>query len=260
MAAYRFKSLTRSNVRYLFDFDLDIEREIRTRFVHDRLGCRFLEFDTLGDGETQHTASTFTCGFDNLLDVLLSLATAIQTDIHTMSITTQRDLSENLYRVITPYSDADLLFALSTTHKWSDSGKNQYVHVTEQKTSLSATKEHDKRWIKVEEGFNGTVAGAYQMLRAREYADRQYRRDADLFERVFVAQAMKRVINQHDLGSRVDTLRGVVFPMDDHSTQGSMLLMATTACKTAIDALNALHLLRLNLDACARETARRQAA
>lgn len=110
-------------------------------------------FDTLGDGETQHTAESCPPNtFESAEDLVMSA-------IHVLSDmpTGDSSIANNFHRTIVPYSmPSPKLLTFIGSLKW-DANKTVYVNFDECKKSTADSKRHDKRWTQLESTYDGSV-------------------------------------------------------------------------------------------------------
>jgi hypothetical protein len=168
MAYFRFKSRTRPNIVYTFTSDsmAHWDRAYRMNGVISR---HFAEYDTYGDGDTQHTPESV-CHKMNLEDLLASLAFDLTENADHIEMFAESHCWPTRYRT---YSERDIRFALSVKYpKQKEDAyitKRAYYSVKEGKTSTSESKQYDKRWQVVPEWADGSIESAYQLLYQDHY-------------------------------------------------------------------------------------------
>lgn len=119
------------------------------------------QFETYGDGLTQHSGA-WCAQWSELTDVCLSLTKAIVAD----------PLNEAwgvLHYTLRGTSQETLRFVLSIKYR---EDKEQWYSLEDRKVSTSETKQHDRRWEKVETWMDGKPGNALSiLLKAWDYPD-----------------------------------------------------------------------------------------
>jgi hypothetical protein len=116
------------------------------------LEAHFRMFQTYGDALTQHSGD-WGVTIEHLADYLASLAE--------VAINDDELLDRIKLTVCNRPTDREIAFAFTVVHKpemiW-------YVNMKESKVSRSSNKEHDKRWVRIEEWMNGSPLATYRLL------------------------------------------------------------------------------------------------
>ena len=142
--------------------------DTNTRFCLSR---HFQQFETYGDGLTQHSGE-WTVQVEFLADYLASLATYIMAN---PGEETDKLLQHVSYDVTRRPADASIAFAASAKFKAKSDTEpwekhRRWFSVQEKKISASESKRYDKRYTEVEKQHDGSPDAIYRML-IPEYAD-----------------------------------------------------------------------------------------
>ena len=143
-----FPSLNSANIRYLVDGLDYYDRRDRKLGAVDWAR----EFDTLGDGETQHSPDTWVHE-DQLPDFCCSILLHLQSHPEDLESIAKKYHFPQIY-------NKEILFFASLKYK---EGKTQYFSRNEQKVSTSANKAHDKRWKEVLPWMDGSPDAVYAL-------------------------------------------------------------------------------------------------
>lgn len=141
---YKFKSLNRNNIVYLIDKDEYSRTFYRnpSSFVSSSL----YEYDTMGDGNVQHTPLQHTTK-ENCFDFLVSISDSLINCL---------DFSDSEIKyIIYEYQgeqDKDIEFLNNLKYK---EGKITYFNLKERKKSTVESKRYDTRWQEIPEWYNG---------------------------------------------------------------------------------------------------------
>jgi len=148
----KFNSLARENIVYVWNtaYDSDMQHYCRGG---QYIGSMARQFDTLGDGTTQHTPETAVTT-ENMIDYLSSLAFYLL-----------NEGKENLDAVAQEWpvkEDRDkCTFAFSVKHSKKT---DRYFSTQENKVSTAKNKRYDRRWELVPEWAEGSLESAYRIL------------------------------------------------------------------------------------------------
>lgn len=143
-----FPSLTRNNVAYRLSADWPWDKR-----GDSPLSLHLTEFDTCGDGMTQHSGSYCT-QFCQMADACISLAQAYAKD----------PLNEAWGQL--PYifhETGDEICAFVQTLKYRED-KAQWYNPSERKVSSSSKCQHDRRWEKVESWMDGSSKACASLI------------------------------------------------------------------------------------------------
>jgi hypothetical protein len=153
MRKLQFKSLARPGIVYVLESERMDYRE-----HHGAVGDYWYEFDTYGDGETQHTPLINTHQ-EHMKDWLGSLLQVVAED--------PGKCAQLSWNWPSQRSDEEVEFAFTVKHNAADESKlskQQYYSVNECKVSTSESKRNDRRYERVVEWMDGSVASAYGLL------------------------------------------------------------------------------------------------
>lgn len=147
-AQFTFASIQRPTVRYRIYYRGDDNPAYDWRRLNSCLSAEISQFDTMGDGETQHSPDCLV-QTENCMDVIDSLANSL----HLMSI--DIDNAENcdslalrwFWRGQSSISDKLIQFCLGV--KYSEKKDTYFTLHEGGKVSSSETKRFDKRWSRV---------------------------------------------------------------------------------------------------------------
>lgn len=227
-----FPSIQHPTVRYVL-VNHDDELWNRTYKSHgDPLGECFGWYDTYGDADTQHTSTLPVVSYPRCADYLMSLSKHLLDSQHyeTPQLATILWALEGASKVP---SKEKIRFALTVEHK---DGKPTYLNMQELKVSRSPSKHYDRRWMKVEPAYDGTVRGALNLLAASVHA--QYQVHRYLFERLMTAATVCEIAEYLD--PRVYTEGGPVHLSIESprgSTEAEDLRHGVLALRTAMQML-----------------------
>lgn len=143
----KFDSITREHVVY--EYKKTTEYGTRDGQVSDDLW----EYSTLGDGNTQHTASSHVWK-DNALDVMSSWAKFLSENRDTWD-----ELDSYGWRQLANRDEVKFFMSL----KYNED-KPAYFSATDLKKSTAASKEFDKRWQTVPRFADGSLEAVYTFL------------------------------------------------------------------------------------------------
>jgi hypothetical protein len=115
----------------------------------------FEQFETYGDGLCQHSGS-WSVGTEYIADYFLSLAVAMLAAEDTTLV------EEVSYIVGRRPADSSIEFAKSVI--FNEHSKTRYYSVDEEKISSSSTKQHDKRYERIEKWHDGSPEAIYRIL------------------------------------------------------------------------------------------------
>lgn len=198
-----FPSVRTPDVRYTFDLTSDIDRFMDLlRHPHgDPLGAVFGQFNTLGDGDTQHTPETFVSTYDSAIDYLLSFGAAVQARMHT-----HHQMPPNLIGALTTALDREFYCPSPTViraafqNPYKGASKPRYLQCTSFEVSSAPSKANDKRYMLLEPRHDGTVRGVLNVLHdaARVASGNQHHTIRHLFERMVRAEAVCAVAREFD--------------------------------------------------------------
>lgn len=148
----KFNSLGRKNIIYVWNtaYDSDMQHYCQGG---QYIGSMAREFDTLGDGTTQHTPETAVTT-ENMIDYLSSLAFFVldEGQEHLAAIAQEWPIKEDR---------AKCTFAFSVKHSKKI---DRYYSTQENKVSTAKNKRHDRRWELVPEWADGSLESAYRIL------------------------------------------------------------------------------------------------
>ncbi len=134
-----------------------VQKEMLDGFFRDPhrfLGPRFAEYDTYGDGLTQH-GYQYPVVADNVVDFLISLGKyMLDTPTAADELRKTFDWPEHLNK-------KRIEFALSVKY---DENKTRYYSMSEQKVSASPKLEWDKRYERVPTWADGSLESAFRLL------------------------------------------------------------------------------------------------
>jgi hypothetical protein len=110
-------------------------------------------YDTLGDGETQHTPEySPTNTFENAEELIMSAIPVLK------QFSTEGSIFNNFYRMIVPWTHpSPKLLAFIGSLRYNPD-KATYVNFDDQKKSTADSKRYDKRWKDVCSSYDGTVS------------------------------------------------------------------------------------------------------
>ena len=137
MINHRFQSIFRENIWYQVG-------EWSDTTLRGSIGIEVGEYDTLGDGATQHTP-VYPVRNEHVLDYMASLATYARDNISTY------DDMITLWPC--RFRDRNLVELLMSIKYNPD--KPTYINPQTYKKSTSPTKRHDRRWIEVPSWYKG---------------------------------------------------------------------------------------------------------
>lgn len=151
MKTIEFQSATRGNIAYRFcdEWQWDARGNLP-------LSIRLMEYETYGDGLTQHSGAYCT-QFCYLTDACISLAQAIVAD-------PKNEAWEALGNVFCHPREDTINFALSIKYR---EDKDQWFDLANHKVSTSERYKHDRRWEKVENWMDGTAKSAFSIINTR---------------------------------------------------------------------------------------------
>lgn len=122
--------------------------------------CALTQYETYGDGTTQHSGD-WCVQMGELVDVCLSMAAAIAAE-------PDLQIWGQLERLMTPVPSRDIAAAVKVVYK--DGGKTQYYSTRDFKVTTS-DKSQDRRFERVESWMDGTPKAIVHMLQ-KQYWDR----------------------------------------------------------------------------------------
>lgn len=168
-----FSSISRSGIAYRFHGNSEHLWSAAYRTAGMPLGPECGEYQTFGDGMTQH-GPEFPVVAVNFADYCASLGAHLQVLLRG----DRRELSDDQIEALMwrnparpRYSDEAIRFALTVVYKQQD-GKRQYFNARDCKLrTVSASKDtlqYDKRWARVHERMDGSVDSAVYVLTRRE--------------------------------------------------------------------------------------------
>ena len=143
----QFESIARKNIVYEYRKPDDFS------YGNGNLHDHFKEFDTLGDGSTQHTPSMFVYPV-NALDALSSLAKHLTSNREQWA-----DLDAFDWRELTSRDEVAFYASL----KYNED-KTVYYNASERKKSASRSKQHDKRWEEIPSWADGGLDAIYSFV------------------------------------------------------------------------------------------------
>jgi hypothetical protein len=119
--------------------------------------CNFRVYETFGDGQCQHSPD-WPIARNLMADYLASLATVMLEDTQLIDNTH--------YLIDCGPNQNQIAFAASVVHKESDDGyqKRRYCSLSELKVSSSASKEHDRRYERIQPWCDGSPDSIYRIL------------------------------------------------------------------------------------------------
>lgn len=144
MSQYTFRSVYHPNIRFRIYDREDNNRSYRWSSTSCSISRTLCYFDTLGDGEVQHTSEMCPSnGFEMMRDVVISI-------MPHLALLDDENILQNAHRIFIPYRmpSAELLEFIDKKCKYDES-KTVYVNLDDCKASTADSKAHDKRWVKV---------------------------------------------------------------------------------------------------------------
>jgi hypothetical protein len=153
MKSFVFSSLNNSNIRYVFHDSYSWDGYgSRSYSVWERIGY----YDTLGDGETQHT-SEYPINRNYTQDVLVSLVFFLESTKDAECINMVSEAFPDAMQ------DSDIRFVLSLKAK----DKKQWYSITEKKVSCNPKYAYDTRFHELPEGYRqGNFSDMFNLLTA----------------------------------------------------------------------------------------------
>ena len=155
-----FKSIKKENIRYVVTkshYDVP-----NSNFYHSPgsyVGNNCFQFDTLGDGEVQHTPLYLVAGAD-IEDFSVSLAIFISEN-HSI------EMWEVLHYDLSNYFDPEeIKFLYNIRVK---EGKATYINLKEMKKTTAESKRHDKRWEKLSDDYEPDFEHIYPFFNQSFY-------------------------------------------------------------------------------------------
>ncbi len=149
MTQHTFQSLANPNMRYVVSTERLVEdwRDAH-RYLSDYIG----QFDTMGDGETQH-APTGRVLYKQFTDFCASAATYLEAA--QFNVDKLDEMARTLGGEMRSYGAScdDIRAAAKVKYK---EGKRRYYEQSTYKMSASESKQYDKRWSEVLEYHNGS--------------------------------------------------------------------------------------------------------
>jgi hypothetical protein len=149
----KFKSVKRNTIIY----EVGYNSEAFKYHSRDYLSSDVFEFDTLGDGDIQHTPS-YPTNMVYALDFLISISSFIlENNIP------DDDLFTIQYLTTTPddeTSKINFIYKLKNVE-----GKRTFFNINNEKISRSESKRYDKRWTEVPSWFTGSTQDIYTLFK-----------------------------------------------------------------------------------------------
>ena len=152
-----FPSIANQNLRYRIYEDSDSNPAYDWRRSSTGINWRVSAFDTMGDGEVQHSPD-YMPPKEETVDFISSLFAALSQ----IQPGTLPKCLENLFHSNNDPSLEFLEFCWNVKEAPEDSFKYAYVNLRDLKRSMSESKSHDKRWLKLENYLCANSKGLYQ--------------------------------------------------------------------------------------------------
>jgi hypothetical protein len=147
----KFKSVKRNTIIY----EVGYNSEAFKYHSRDYLSSDVFEFDTLGDGDIQHTPS-YPTNMVYALDFLISISSFIlENNI------SDDDLFTILYLTTPDYETSKINFIYKLKNV---EGKRTFFNINNEKISRSESKRYDERWTEVPSWFTGSTQDIYTLL------------------------------------------------------------------------------------------------
>lgn len=151
MSQYTFRSVYHPNIRFRIYDREDNNRSYRWSSTSCSISRTLCYFDTLGDGEVQHTSEMCPSnGFEMMRDVVISI-------MPHLALLEDENILQNAHRIFIPYRmpSAELLDFIDKKCKYdTEKHTTVYVNLDECKASTADSKAHDKRWVKINTYWN----------------------------------------------------------------------------------------------------------
>jgi hypothetical protein len=147
----KFKSVKRNTIIY----EVGYNSEASKYHSRDYLSSDVFEFDTLGDGDIQHTPS-YPTNMVYALDFLISISSFIlENNI------SDDDLFTILYLTTPDYETSKINFIYKLKNV---EGKRTFFNINNEKISRSESKRYDERWTEVPSWFTGSTQDIYTLF------------------------------------------------------------------------------------------------
>jgi hypothetical protein len=147
----KFKSVKRNTIIY----EVGYNSEAFKYHSRDYLSSDVFEFDTLGDGDIQHTPS-YPTNMVYALDFLISISSFIlENNIP------GNDLFTILYLTTPDYETSKINFIYKLKNV---EGKRTFFNINNEKISRSESKRYDERWTEVPSWFTGSTQDIYTLF------------------------------------------------------------------------------------------------
>lgn len=182
---FDFPSVSRPTIRYRVSRRYRDNEDYRN--VSSRLCSWLKEFDTMGDGNVQHTPDS-NVWRDNATDALESLAAAlVPFDRDKLELVTDLQSRDHV-----PVDYVLFLAALRPIPETDEAytTKTRRFSRTERKVSTSDSKRHDKRWDEVPRFADGSYSAVVGMMQTGSNF---------LFDSFGTYREVERIMDEHDL-------------------------------------------------------------
>ena len=184
-----FASIGKGNIRYIWVYD---HYKMDNHGFYSNCGgyvsnCAF-QYDTLGDGDTQHTPE-YLVHKDDIEDYICSMAVYVAEN---PTKETFDVLSQGIHLNNISVDTVKFLVSLKSN------GKPLYYNLHECKKSTASRLEHDKRWERLPDDYEGTFRTIYNMTVPNFYG---------FLDRLYLAEEIRGHANydlwidyEHDFG------------------------------------------------------------
>jgi len=229
-----FPSLVNPHTRFVLNTGYNDNSHLFVRLATVPLGFSFLKFDTMGDGETQHSNDSAIADPADMADYLLSLATYLDQNFESLDSGERGRIGYTLVMEAKVPDEETIRWALGVEY---DEKKTRYASSRDLETSTKAALKYDKRWFEIEKEFDGTPMGAVRLLQTREKvrSELSYYHRRFIFEQLLTLSAVREVHGRSPKNWSIGTVATVFPELDQYGETRRGLEDAVLAIEAAIN-------------------------